>query len=387
VTFWPRTRRTGTAAVARPFRWLQRSGGPRGRAAVTPVPPSVASIVESPGTPLETGVQAVMQERLGRDFSRVRVHTDAAAAETVRGVDAVAYTVGEDVAFDTGRYAPSTDAGRRLLAHELTHVAQQREGLLRQAVAPEPAPDELEREARSAEEALADEWEAEPPGYVPEPIPGGDLPLPTAEELAELVGGEPGEEESEEATATGATAASMLATPVAARRGPRPGPRRVAQAGKKGKPKKRIVVDLGAQEATAFEDNKPVKKMPISSGRKGHETTPGHFKIYGKDKKDKDHRSSTYGECVSKAGRRKVSKGKDSCKKGEKYEGAPMPFFQRFNGAQGLHQGLLPGHPDSHGCVRLSEDNAKWLWDWAEDGTPVDVKAAPAKKKAPAKKP
>ena len=47
---------------------------------------------------------------------------------------------------------------------------------------------------------------------------------------------------------------------------------------------------------------------------------------------------------------------------------------------------MLPGHPDSHGCVRLSEDNAKWVWDWAENGTPVDVGPAAASKKPAAPK-
>jgi hypothetical protein len=354
----------------------------------------VASVVKSPGVPLESGVLTVLQERLGRDFSRVRVHTDAAAAETAREVHAVAYTVGEDISFDTGRYAPSSEAGRRLLAHELTHVAQRRDGVLRQAGGPAPGEDELEREARIAEEALAEEWEAEAVGYVDEPIPGGDLSHPADEELEDIVTGEPGEEESEESPAaeTGAsdgpataTVPSFspgivaLASPAAGRRGPPPR-RRTAQAEKRERPKKQIVVDLKKQTATAMEGDKPVKTMPISSGKKGHETTKGHFTI---TEKHKDHRSSTYGECVSKTSRRKVSKGKASCKKGEKYEGAPMPYFQRFNGPEGLHKGVLPGHPDSHGCVRLSEDNAKWLWNWAEEGTAVEVGPARAKEKAP----
>lgn len=120
---------------------------------------------------------------------------------------------------------------------------------------------------------------------------------------------------------------------------------------------KRIVVDLDKQTATAMEDGKPVRTMPISSGRAGHRTPKGHFTIY---ETGEDHTSSTYGKCVSKGGgSRDVDKGAGSCKKGETYKGAPMPFFQRFNGAVGLHQSKLPGHPDSHGCVRLSEGNAK----------------------------
>jgi hypothetical protein len=66
-----------------------------------------------------------MEARFGYDFSRVRVHTDATAAESARAVQALAYTVGEDIVFGAGRYAPATGAGQRLLAHELTHVVQQ----------------------------------------------------------------------------------------------------------------------------------------------------------------------------------------------------------------------------------------------------------------------
>jgi hypothetical protein len=66
-----------------------------------------------------------MEGRVDHDFSRVRVHTDERAAASVRAVDAAAYTVGHHVAFDSGQYAPRTDAGRRLLAHELAHVVQQ----------------------------------------------------------------------------------------------------------------------------------------------------------------------------------------------------------------------------------------------------------------------
>jgi hypothetical protein len=75
--------------------------------------------------PLDPATRAYMDPRFGHDFSRVRVHTDSLAAESARAVDALAYTVGTDVVFAAGRYAPHTDPGRELLAHELTHVRQQ----------------------------------------------------------------------------------------------------------------------------------------------------------------------------------------------------------------------------------------------------------------------
>jgi hypothetical protein len=66
-----------------------------------------------------------MEPRFGHDFSKVRVHTDALAAESAQAVNALAYTVGRDVVFGEQRYAPSDSAGRELLAHELAHVTQQ----------------------------------------------------------------------------------------------------------------------------------------------------------------------------------------------------------------------------------------------------------------------
>jgi hypothetical protein len=69
-----------------------------------------------------------MESALGHDFGDVRVHTDAAAAGSARAVQAQAYTVGSHVVFGEGRYQPGSTEGRRTLAHELTHVVQQRQG-------------------------------------------------------------------------------------------------------------------------------------------------------------------------------------------------------------------------------------------------------------------
>ena len=81
-------------------------------------------VVRAPGQPLDAATRSFMQPRFGRDFSGVRVHSDAAAARSAQAVGAKAYTVGDDIVFGAGRFAPSTGEGRRLLAHELAHVAQ-----------------------------------------------------------------------------------------------------------------------------------------------------------------------------------------------------------------------------------------------------------------------
>src|SRR5437867_7691018 len=80
------------------------------------------------GSPLDRDTRGFMESRLGADFSDVRVHTDARASESAQSVQAHAYTVGSDVVFQSGKYAPESDSGKRMLAHELTHVVQQRSG-------------------------------------------------------------------------------------------------------------------------------------------------------------------------------------------------------------------------------------------------------------------
>jgi hypothetical protein len=88
-------------------------------------PTSVAQALASSGRPLEPALRQDMEQRFGQDFSQVRVHTDAKAAESARAVNALAYTVGRSVVFGAGQFAPETTTGRGLLAHELVHVIQQ----------------------------------------------------------------------------------------------------------------------------------------------------------------------------------------------------------------------------------------------------------------------
>jgi hypothetical protein len=91
-------------------------------------PASVDQALANPGRPLEPALRQDMEQRFGHDFSRVRVHTDAAAEHSARDVNAHGYTVGRNIVFGAGRYRPGTAEGRGLLAHELTHVVQQTGG-------------------------------------------------------------------------------------------------------------------------------------------------------------------------------------------------------------------------------------------------------------------
>ena len=88
----------------------------------------VHDVVGSGGTPLEPGLRADMEGRFGHDFGDVRIHNDAAAHHSAKSVNAQAFTVGSDIVFQSGNYDPGSAAGKHMLAHELTHVVQQRSG-------------------------------------------------------------------------------------------------------------------------------------------------------------------------------------------------------------------------------------------------------------------
>ncbi len=85
-------------------------------------------LASSSGQPLDRDTQALMQSRLGHDFSDVRVHADGHATESAKAVNAHAYTVGTNVVFQSDKYSPGTEPGNKILAHELTHVVQQKAG-------------------------------------------------------------------------------------------------------------------------------------------------------------------------------------------------------------------------------------------------------------------
>ncbi|QFZ22286.1 eCIS core domain-containing protein [Saccharothrix syringae] len=106
---------------------LQRVVGNAGASALAEESP-VHDVVNSGGSPLDADVREDMEARFNQDFGDVRVHTDGAAHESARSVSAHAYTVGSDIVFQRDAYDPSSDAGRHVLAHELTHVVQQRSG-------------------------------------------------------------------------------------------------------------------------------------------------------------------------------------------------------------------------------------------------------------------
>jgi hypothetical protein len=115
---------TGVAASAAPVRpQFERVDG-QGSAAHA-ASPAVGAALSSSGRPLEPAVRETMEQGFGRDLGAARIHEGPAAATAARAVDAIAFTVGHDIVFDEGQYRPSVGEGKRLLAHELTHVMQQ----------------------------------------------------------------------------------------------------------------------------------------------------------------------------------------------------------------------------------------------------------------------
>jgi hypothetical protein len=122
---------------------LSRAAVPAGTAAGA-APAIVDQVLASPGRALDTPARELMEPRFGSDFSHVRVHDDAQAQASAREVDAAAYTVGSHIVFGGGQWRPHTDAGQRLLAHELSHVLQQR-GTAAPALRRQPAGSGSER--------------------------------------------------------------------------------------------------------------------------------------------------------------------------------------------------------------------------------------------------
>jgi len=118
---------------------------------------SIAEMLRSPGQPLDTATRSFMEPRFGHDFGQVQVHTSASAATTARALNARAYTVGQNIAFDAGQYSPGTTVGRQLLAHELAHTLQQR-GIGNQRTA-QRSPNDIKIPAINEPENMA-EWES-----------------------------------------------------------------------------------------------------------------------------------------------------------------------------------------------------------------------------------
>jgi lipoprotein-anchoring transpeptidase ErfK/SrfK len=135
-----------------------------------------------------------------------------------------------------------------------------------------------------------------------------------------------------------------------------------------------VLVSLSKQRAYLYSGNQLAIDTPISSGKKAGFTPTGSFTII---QKDPSHRSNIYGNFVDSRGRvvrGGVSARIDSAPSGTHFEGAPMFYFMRLTSeGVGMHIGILPGYPASHGCIRLPADIAPQIYARVKLGTPVQV--------------
>ena len=136
----------------------------------------------------------------------------------------------------------------------------------------------------------------------------------------------------------------------------------------------RVLISLSKQRAYLLAGDQVYIDSPISSGKRAGMTPTGRFLI---SEKDENHSSSIYGDFVDRSGRvvrSGVSLKVDSAPSGTRYRGAPMKWFMRLtNNGVGMHVGILPGYPASHGCIRLPANIAPLIYQKVKLGTEVVI--------------
>jgi len=141
-----------------------------------------------------------------------------------------------------------------------------------------------------------------------------------------------------------------------------------------------VEISLNEQRGLLLVDTAIAMDFPVATGKRSHPTPAGEYKILGKQK---DYSSNLYGKIVDAAGVVVVSDAdtrSGAAPEGTTFVGARMPYWMRLtNTGVGMHVGYVPGHPASHGCIRLKRDVAVQLFEMLKVGTPVKVApAAPA---------
>lgn len=134
-----------------------------------------------------------------------------------------------------------------------------------------------------------------------------------------------------------------------------------------------VSISLGEQRAYFYKGQELVGISVISTGREGFGTPSGSYKL---QQKDRDHKSSLYGDYVDRAGnvlQKEIDTSKNPKPPGAIFDGAKMPFFMRITGGVGMHEGFLPGYPASHGCIRMPGFMAESFFNNIAVGTPVTI--------------
>jgi lipoprotein-anchoring transpeptidase ErfK/SrfK len=138
----------------------------------------------------------------------------------------------------------------------------------------------------------------------------------------------------------------------------------------------RIIINLSTQRGYLMTGNEVYIDTPISSGKRAAPTPTGVFAIL---EKSNERHSGMYGHFVDKREqvvRSGVSMKLDAAPAGTHYVDAPMRFYCRLSdGITGIHSGILPGYPASHGCIRMPDEIAKLVFEKVKVGTPVEIRA------------
>jgi lipoprotein-anchoring transpeptidase ErfK/SrfK len=134
-----------------------------------------------------------------------------------------------------------------------------------------------------------------------------------------------------------------------------------------------IKISLTDQMVYVYQGDALAAKSPVTTGKPGHDTPPGHYEILVKDI---DHKSNLYGIAVDAQGNVVDDNAEVGGKlpPGSVYDAADMPYYMRLReDGVGMHGGYLPGYPASHGCIRLPHAFAELLYSNVSVGTPVDI--------------
>jgi hypothetical protein len=380
---------------------LQRAG--KGPATAMQAPAVVHEVLRSPGQAMTPTTRDTMESRFDHDFSRVRVHSDARAAESARAVNALAYTVGSDVVFGGGQYQPSTLAGQRLLAHELAHVVQQRGAALQPRLEVGPGDTPEERQAEAAAEAVV-------AGQALPALSTGPSGLQRAEseemeptEEEEVAEAEPARDDSEANVHDGEAPAGGGTVEV--------GELSDAQQGVEEDSPPAALDTLAEESAPAASElaKKPAGKAPAPSGKKGkQDKAPAekrwikHVEVSldGKQSLELTWSDGAKASAPVSTGRGCPNTGIDPCpldttnpyctptgdfhpgkKGGAKYQnskGSLMWWYVEFSEVAtrgiGIHDSqTVTGAPLSHGCIRVDEATAKAINQNTSSQTTIHV--------------
>jgi len=135
----------------------------------------------------------------------------------------------------------------------------------------------------------------------------------------------------------------------------------------------RVEIRIGEQKVYVYQGDRVAGTSPVTTGKPGHDTPPGHYTVL---QKDIDHKSNLYGVFIDSHGY--VVDGNAEAGQtppaGAVYDSADMPYYMRLReDGVGMHAGFLPGYPASHGCIRLPHAFAELLFSNISEGTPVDI--------------